>query len=176
MKRLFVILFAVSFCISVFAQSSPFDKGYRGNLSLGGNIGITKGIVYNSAGITTSHGYSFGDGVYLGAGLGCNMLFAGGVTLPVFIDAKYNIVDWTLSPFVDCRLGGEMIFTDNGDGGALVVNPGFGVDFNRFTFRVGYLCEAGSQTLSYNWGGYEVEAAKVHSKLHSMTVSFAINF
>ncbi|MBO5193868.1 MAG: hypothetical protein J6B62_03125, partial [Bacteroidales bacterium] len=62
MKRIITVLFALIMAASLsFAQQSgySFRKGYRGNISLGNNIGVTKGIFWNSFTFTTSHGYSF---------------------------------------------------------------------------------------------------------------------
>lgn len=176
MKRIIAVLFALIMAASLsFAQQSghSFSKGYRGNISLENNIGVTKGIFWNSFAFTTSHGYSFGDGLYIGAGTGVSLQLTKEVAIPVFIETKYNIVDWKVSPFVDCRLGGEGILDMNGGAGAgLLVSPGIGADFHRFTLRIGYMCETGR--FRPDNGVYE--SIESFFKLHSITASVAFNF
>lgn len=170
-KFLTVLLSIVLAATAMNAQPAghSFKKGYRGNISLGGSYGVTKGISWNSVSFSTSHGYSFGDGIYLGVGVGMNFQMSEEFNVPVFIDAKYNIIDWKLSPFVDCRLGGEYIFDDEGGfGPGIIVSPGIGVDFHRFTLRIGYMCEAGRYK--------PYESASFAFKLHSITTTIAFNF
>ena len=77
MKR-FLLLFigAVLLCIVASAQNENplYEKGYYGNIEL--DVGSTFGFSADApdrglnAGILTSHGYSSGSGLYVGAGAG----------------------------------------------------------------------------------------------------------
>lgn len=146
MKRLFLFVLLLSMSIGAAAQKSPFHKGYRGDVSLGGSIGITKDVRNDAFSFSTTHGYSYGDGFFIGAGLGLNVLTSEGFTIPVYATAKYNFLDKELSPFVDCRIGGEALVQDGDTGLAFITSPGLGVDFRRFSFRAAYLCEVGRFT------------------------------
>lgn len=118
-----------------------------------------KDVIGNSVEFTTSHGYSFGDGMYVGGGIGLNAELGGDYAgVPVFFDMKYNIVDWKLSPYVDCKAGAEVMLGE-GARSAFIISPGVGFDYRKLSLRVGYKCEASSI--------YE---------LHTMSLSFGINF
>ena len=102
MKSIFTILAAfllAAVCVSA-QNSNAFEKGYRGNVSLTGNIGINKGQINNAVELTTSHGYNFGDGMYMGGGIGLNINFDGYASIPVFLDMKYNIFDLSIKYIV----------------------------------------------------------------------------
>lgn len=147
MKRLILIICLLGLGIGVDAQEArAFKKGYRGDVSVGGIVGVTKGVRNDAFSLSTVHGYSYGDGFFLGGGVGLNVLTSDLVTVPIFGVARYNIIDNKISPFVDCKLGGEALFQDNDKGFAFIVSPGAGVDYKRMSFRVGYLCEAGKFT------------------------------
>lgn len=118
-----------------------FNRGYRANIELdwshGGN-GF--GIVHY--GLTTSHGYSFGNGLYLGGGLGVmeeqhsSPVSASYFSLPVFADLKYSFINGTVSPFVALRGGMIIGTTHKGFGGYL--RPSIGVDIWRFSLTLSY--------------------------------------
>lgn len=160
MKKIISIAFAILLAsVAMSAQGShAFEKGYRGNVSLTGNIGVNKGLINNSVELTMSHGYSFGDGMYVGGGVGLNVSFNNYVGVPVFLDMKYNILDWRLSPYVDCRVGMEVL-CDNENELTFMASPGVGFDYRKMSFRIGYKCEAGS-----------------YFKLHTISIGTAINF
>lgn len=158
-KNILVGLFLFIAATMSAQESLAFEKGYRGSVGLGGNVSVTKGVISNSVELSTSHGYSFGDGMYIGGGIGLDLELDGGYAgVPVFFDMKYNIVDWKLSPYVDCRAGAEIILSEGGRN-AFIISPGIGFDYRRLNLRVGYKCMAGSV--------YE---------LHTMSLSVGINF
>ena len=147
MKKFVLLICLLGLGIGLDAQESySYKKGYRGDVSVGGIVGVTKGIRNDAFSLSTVHGYSYGDGLFVGGGVGLNAFFSDLVTVPVFAVAKYNFIDKVFSPFVDCRLGGEAMLQNNDKGLAFVVSPGVGVDFKRVNFRVAYLCEAGKFT------------------------------
>ena len=61
---LVVVSFLLTTLVSSAQSSHAFEKGYRGNVSLTGNIGINKGLSHNGIELTTSHGYSFGNSFF----------------------------------------------------------------------------------------------------------------
>lgn len=159
MKRIISMAIAILIAsVTMSAQGShAFEKGYRGNVSLTGNIGVNKGFMNNGIELTTSHGYNFGDGMYVGGGIGLNASMSDYFDIPIFLDMKYNVLDWKISPYVDCRVG-SVIW---GDGECLVfmASPGVGFDYRKMSFRIGYKCEA----------GYAF-------KLHTVSVGTSVNF
>ena len=78
-----------------------FNRGYRANIELDWSNG-GKGFGFTHYGLTTSQGYSFGNGLYLGAGLGAIVEPHDGpssdyfFSLPVFADLKYSFTTGAL--------------------------------------------------------------------------------
>ena len=159
MRKIILIAFAILYASVVMSAhgNHAFEKGYRGNVSFTGNIGINKGLINNSVELTTSHGYNFGDGMYVGGGLGLNPSYHEYVGIPIFLDTKYNILDWKLSPYVDCRVGMELLCGYDNEL-MFMASPGVGFDYRKMSFRIGYKCDAGSL------------------KLHTISIGTAINF
>lgn len=98
-------------------------------------------------GITSSHGFSFGNGLYVGGGAGFTADFTAKddseptFLVPVFADIKYSMVDMLGSPFVSLRAGGYADVTNSGL--RTFVNPAIGVDIGRFSIKVGYEYQLG---------------------------------
>lgn len=171
--------FLVLAAVSASAQRNhSYETGYRGNVAFNSSFGVNRGFVNNSYGLTTSHGYSFGDGTYIGAGTGFSALFLEGLAIPLFLDAKYNILDWKVSPFVDFRAGLQAVFSSDIEycGLTMLASPGIGVDLGRFTVRAGYQCDAGRVSVKYTDHLNNTEYGRMKFKLHAITVSFAVNF
>ncbi len=118
-----------------------FNRGYRANIELNWSNG-GKGFGFTHYGLTTSHGYSFGNGLYLGAGLGVIVEPHDGpssdyfFSLPVFADLKYSFINGTVSPFVALRGGMIIGTTYKGFGGYL--RPSVGMDIWRFSLTLSY--------------------------------------
>lgn len=160
MKRIqTIILFAALILnIPVSAQSNcSFKKGYHGFVEFGTaavNGQIQEGFVKSSTErysegqmqpgemirLSTVHGYSWGNGVFLGAGLGYNFeLLESAQYASIFADAKYNFKDILASPFMEGRMGYN--FCTNAyryDTQGLFVSVSGGVDFGHFAARLGY--------------------------------------
>ena len=82
-----------------------FRRGYRGNIEIGNYAVFGKDKVGGLAQLTTTQGYSFGDGAFVGAGLGAGVDLNGSLYFPLFLDAKYNFLDRRTSPFAAVRTG-----------------------------------------------------------------------
>lgn len=113
--------------------------------------------------ISSSHGYSFGNGLYVGGGVG----FSAALTkadkntkssntegayqpeskwdakyyTPMFADVKYSFMRSFATPFIDLRGGAIADITDSG--ASLFINPAIGVDIARFSVKVGYELQSG---------------------------------
>ena len=128
MKKLLCLLSCcLLLSVAAFAQQHRvFEKGYAGNVSVGGMW--SRGIVAEA---TTSHGYSFGNGLYmgLGAGIHSEIEFS-----PLFADIRYAFGKEVNRPFVGVKLGMAFFNPEY-----LFVNPSFGVDFGRVSASLSYV-------------------------------------
>ncbi len=150
MKKIFVTLGALIFSIAtLFAQNDlsvsnnsereqetiMYKEGYRGDITLSWST-------FKQFGISSSHGHSFGNGLYVGGGAGFGAEFTDGFdqspdyVTPLFAELKYSFLNQCATPFVGVRLG-EIIDISN-EGLRLMFNPYVGVDFSRISIRVGY--------------------------------------
>ncbi len=129
-----------------------YKRGYRADIGLS----WTQKSVW---GLTSSHGFSFGNGLYVGGGAG----FSAEMTkkpsfaakdidpefsytpesdwnasyfVPVFADIKYSFMNTLATPFVSMK-GGTVADITN-IGARLYCNPSIGLDIARFSLKVGY--------------------------------------
>ena len=129
MKRLVsVILFIFIGCIVISAQGKNnllSDRGYVGNVGLSVSAGYGVG-----ADLFTSHGYSFGNGLWVGGGTGLAFPSPYDLFLPLYSEVKYSFMaDRLASPFLSARVGAMTNF----DECRMILNPAVGVDIKRFT-------------------------------------------
>ncbi|MCM1176494.1 MAG: hypothetical protein NC308_02450 [Clostridium sp.] len=102
MKKILVISLLLLVVTSISAQerNSSYRKGYRADVEIGTKI-YGKGIG-NAYMATTSHGYSFGNGLYAGGGIGLG-IETHGMLEEASADYSYPYVDeqtgstWTAS-------------------------------------------------------------------------------
>ena len=117
-----------------------YDKGYRADIELSW---ANKSVW----GIASSHGFSFGNGLYVGGGAGFGAeLTKNAVTpesdwnasylAPVFADIKYSFTKTLASPFVSLKGGAVADITNKGI--RTFANPAVGLDIARFSLKVGY--------------------------------------
>lgn len=135
-----------------FLVNKSREKGYSANVEIGGTFIDSFGFRPE---LLTSHGYSFGNGLYVGGGIGLgyesweirnrnNRIF-----LPFFADVKYSFLKRAVSPFVSMKAGGMLDCSGLGIGYMLM--PSIGVDLWRFSLSVGYQ----NYSCSYNVLRYE---------------------
>lgn len=123
-------------------KSMMYDRGYRADVQIG-PIWYNYGP-YTLYTISTSHGYSFGNGLYVGGGIGLYVMpepveMHGSkirYQVPIFAEIKYSFVNWLVSPFVDLKAGGFYDYTLGGTG--YVIRPSIGVDIWRFSISAGW--------------------------------------
>lgn len=128
-----------------------YVKGYLGNVALGGTVGLDYDFGSRTT-LLTSHGYSFGNGAFVGLGTGVMMDFAGHCTIPLFTNFKYSFINNTVSPFIDYKMGGSIYDLSSVN---LFVSPSVGVDVGRFSFSIGYILQASRDiyTVLYDYAG-----------------------
>ena len=122
-----------------------YSRGYRADIELS----WTNKSVWS---ITSSHGFSFGNGLYVGGGAG----FGAELTkqtetpesswdasyfVPVFADIKYSFTKTLASPFVSLRGGAIADITNLGL--RTFASPAVGLDIARFSLKVGYEYQLG---------------------------------
>jgi len=138
----FLTILCFSICASAQKTSYSYERGYRGNVGLGYEIFA---LVENMDGqwlLETNHGYSFGNGLYAGGGLGVmtNAASNGGI-VNLYAEGKYNFLNRLASPFVDLRMGAGIVanIKTNQQWAGFMLAPMIGVDIWRFTIGVSYM-------------------------------------
>ena len=138
-----------------------YNRGYRADIELSW---ADKSVW----GITSSHGFSFGNGLYVGGGAGFgaeltkNPVATASVAedvidpeysytpeadwnasyfVPVFADIKYSFTKTLASPFVSLKGGAVADITNKGI--RTFANPAVGLDIARFSLKVGYEYQLG---------------------------------
>lgn len=130
MKRLLLIIVLGMMGFSALAENKLTKTGYVGNVS------VTLSAQGPGCDILTSHGYSFGNGLWMGGGAGFSASdHYRGIFLPVFAEAKYTFTpEKKVSPFLDCKLG----YMTDLDYIYAFVSPAVGVDINRWSVFASY--------------------------------------
>ena len=122
-----------------------YNRGYRADIELSW---ANKSVW----GIASSHGFSFGNGLYVGGGAGFGAeLTKNAVTpesnwnasylVPVFADIKYSFLRTFATPFVSLKGGAVVDITNRGL--RTYANPAIGLDIARFSLEVGYEYQLG---------------------------------
>lgn len=125
-RKNILILILILCCGNIMAGNRLADKGYAGSINISATPQLGLGVD-----ITTSHGYSFGNGLWMGGGFGVSLASEfDGAYIPVFTEAKYTFMkDQKVSPFIDCRFGVvtelERFYT--------LFAPSAGVDINHIS-------------------------------------------
>ena len=160
MKRILTIVTVLVLALTatdvVSAQDSHFyRKGYSGNAGLGVMV---KEYPYGA--LSTTHGYNFGNGWFIGGGLsfqsglyprmcepainpdgsevlcaGSNEQYEGGFLLGAHFDARYAFLNRRFTPFVDMKAGLTYDLALEAPGGFVL--PSVGVAYGRFSLSAG---------------------------------------
>ena len=154
MKRILTIICVIVFSgAALSAQNNAdtirvnvgYDRGYRADIELS--------WAHKSVwGITSSHGFSFGNGLYVGGGAGfgaeltkqadtSESSWNASYFVPVFADIKYSFMKTLASPFVSLRGGAIADITNLGV--RTFASPAVGLDIARFSLKVGYEYQLG---------------------------------
>ena len=122
-----------------------YDRGYRADIELSW---ANKSVW----GISSSHGFSFGNGLYVGGGAGFGAELTKNTDtsesnwnasyfVPVFADIKYSFSKRLAAPFVSLKGGAIADITNKGI--RTYANPAVGLDIARFSLKVGYEYQLG---------------------------------
>ena len=124
--------------LSVDAQTKDYvdyERGYRADIAVSTSIS-------EQYTLSTSHGFSFGNGLYVGGGVGftaetfLNFEDAPHYLVPLFADVKYTFLNKRVSPFVATRMGG--VFNTEYKMCRMLINPTIGINVRHFTVGLGY--------------------------------------
>ena len=138
MKKFFMTLALALGILSVDAQSKDYvdyERGYRADIAVSTSIS-------EQYTLSTSHGFSFGNGLYVGGGVGftaetfLNFEDAPHYLVPLFADVKYTFLNKRVSPFVSARVGG--VFNTEYKMNRMLINPMVGINVRHFTVGLGY--------------------------------------
>ena len=138
MKKFFMTLALALGVLSVDAQSKDYvdyERGYRADIAVSTSIS-------EQYTLSTSHGFSFGNGLYVGGGVGftaetfLNFEDAPHYLVPLFADVKYTFLNKRVSPFVSARVGG--VFNTEYMMNRMLINPMVGINVRHFTVGLGY--------------------------------------
>ena len=125
--------------------NAGYERGYRADIELSW---AGKSVW----GIASSHGFSFGNGLYVGGGAGFGAELSketetpetnwnASYFVPVFADIKYSFMKTLASPFVSLRGGAIADITNLGV--RTFASPAVGLDIARFSLKVGYEYQLG---------------------------------
>ena len=130
---------------SAYMINVGYDRGYRADIELS----WADKSVWS---ITSSHGFSFGNGLYVGGGAGFGAELTKNTKtpetnwnasyfVPVFADIKYSFTKTQVAPFVSMKGGAIADITNKGI--RTFANPAIGLDIARFSMKVGYEYQLG---------------------------------
>ena len=135
------VLISIFVCLCSHMMISAQENTFYGK----GHINtVTAGISlpYYWSSLSISHGHAFGNGLFIGAGVGLDYM-SGGMDgheyswfVPLFADVKYSFIDKKISPFLDLKGGALCDCTSSGMG--YVLSPSVGLDIWRFSVSIGY--------------------------------------
>lgn len=183
MKRILVscVIYALFAC-NILAQTQ-MNRSYLYNRGYKANIQASVLFANNSelSSISSSHGYSFGNGLYLGGGTGIvysplrKLNVRNQIIIPFFGVIKYSFLkNAIVSPFVDLVAGGAYNYSSYGTG--YLLKPSVGLDVWRFSASVG----VGRYAINYATvdGRQNGEPAIIGDKQTStgLFISIAYNF
>ena len=157
---------------SVFAQDINYpNKGYRGfaEIGLGGATGENDWS-FATLSINTIHGFQIIPQIFVGAGIGEHnyMTWSEGedgisysdfmTVVPLFLDARCDVLPQKVSPFVDMRLGYGV-----GSMNGLYLSPSIGIRINHINISLSYIMQGYEvEYNSWNKGSY-TESANMNS-------------
>lgn len=147
-----LLLIVLSFAANAQSGNIQYEKGYRPDVELSwGNKSAFE--------ITTSQGYNFGNGFYVGGGVGfsqdrLNDLYETKTYLvPVFAESKYTFTRTKLYPTIGVRTGVQVDI--NNSGMRYMLNPYLSLGLHRFALIVGYeLCAPVAEIGKWATPGY----------------------
>ncbi|MCM1152632.1 MAG: hypothetical protein NC328_03130 [Muribaculum sp.] len=141
--RHIILLFTIA-CTALLGNARQPSTGYRGFVDWNGEVqadlisaiyGTGNGTFYTGA--TTTHGYQLKPWLFAGGGVGFIMWpkYNQAYALPIYADCRFDIGKRRFSPFLDLKLGANVIHRG---GIYLSATVGFRVDvYKRLALNIG---------------------------------------
>lgn len=137
--------------------------GYRGLYEFANTFGRSGGVTVNRIEFTTTQGYQFNPYLFIGGGVGVNVITStvpdDRVDVPLYFDLR-STFDMEYSPFIDARIGG---YVTNKGGLYSSITVGC-----RFALSDSYAVNAG---VGYSW-----EESRRLPKSEGLTLRIGIEF
>lgn len=114
------------------------EAGYKGFIEAGYTVGVGD-YGEGRIALTTTHGYQINPYVFTGIGAGVNYFTdADAWGVPIFADIRANILNNSISPFIDMKIGYSITDVEG-----FYFNPSVGCRFgfrnnSAFTLSIGY--------------------------------------
>lgn len=142
MKKEMILVILMALC-SLAMNAEPLSnssekmtsKGYRGNVS----AAISFDCIFKNdiAGfISTSHGYYFGKGLWLGGGMGVFLPIDEVPSLPFYSEIKYTCLNEKVSPYIACKLG--FCLYESAEDLYAYISPTIGLNIGNWSFFMSY--------------------------------------
>ena len=132
-------------------NNSGNESGYKGFIDLGYTIGVGDWGI-DRLELSTSHGYQFNPYLYVGAGIAANYYFdAEVIGMPIFAHVRGNILNNSISPYIDFRIG----YSPLKDVQGLYLTPSIGCKIKSFNVSVGYVMQKAKYYYSDYYYDYE---------------------
>ena len=132
-------------------NNSGNESGYKGFIDLGYTIGVGD-WGKDRLELSTSHGYQFNPYLYVGAGIAANYYFdAEVIGMPIFAHVRGNILNNSISPYIDFRIG----YSPLKDVQGLYLTPSIGCKIKSFNVSVGYVMQKAKYYYSDYYYDYE---------------------
>ena len=153
-----------STAVSAQSKNPYYERGYKADLQIG--MSPARNYVVANSTLTTSHGYCFGNGLFVGGGTGVYIdrrsidMKKASVLLPVYGEVAYSFMNRMASPLIGVRGGALSDYTVRGSG--FFVRPYIGANVWRMTVSVG---------VEYMSMGYRTEVYTVGSDISDRTVA-----
>lgn len=151
-SMLLACILASSISISAQPKNPYYEKGYKADLQLG--MTPAKNYVIANWALTSSHGYCFGNGLFVGGGTGFYLNERGldgkkcRLLLPVYGEVTYSFMNRLASPLIGVRGGALSDYTVRGSG--FFVRPYIGANIWRISVTLGVeLLSMGYRDISY---------------------------
>lgn len=132
MKKIITIIALAA--ITAFCASAQTNSWHKKGYSFDVELATTKAFDQNA--FSTSHGYSFGNGLFLGGGAAFEYVVSESTYMtPVFAEARWSVLDKTISPYIDARAG-YMIIADHAN--SFYFSPTIGLDIWKLNAFIGW--------------------------------------
>lgn len=167
---------------SIYSTMYGQNKNYLCNNGYKANVQASSLVSYEDflGALSTSHGYAFKNGIYLGGGTGIGFRpwdiqgEKNRVIIPIFMEAKYSFLKKTfLIPFIDLIAGGAAAFPTQRAG--YFIHPSLGVTAWKISIAVGFGIHSMNRS---TYGNEEINTMPERSgnKNTAFSISLAYNF